>query len=189
MARANLHISKQLSDAFLAAQESTSTVRAIKSTIANEEIGLTSVIQLISSSQDDFNQILPPNCTSTEAAFFIYRLSETATENTRKWLLIAWIPDGCRVRDKMLYSSSREDLKRSLGLGQFCASDYSASVATDLTWEAYQGSTVVAEKGVNLTAKEVALKQEELLTQAERSALGQFALQYFILIFSAYNYF
>jgi hypothetical protein len=35
------------------------------------------------------------------------------------WVLIAWVPDNARVRDKMLYSSSRDDLKRALGLGYF----------------------------------------------------------------------
>ena len=79
--------------------------------------------------------------------------------------------DGCKVRDKMLYSSSREDLKRNLGLGQFVP-DYPANVVSDLSWNAYILSTTKSVEDQVMTDKEKQLRVDDLATDLERAALG-----------------
>ena len=79
-----------------------------------------------------------PTLLSDEACFALF-CSTDEDYGPLSWILIAWVPDGCRVRDKMLYSSSREDIKFTLGLGYF-KSEYGANQLSDITWEAYEKS-------------------------------------------------
>ncbi len=59
----------------------------------------------------------------------------------------------------MLYSSSKEDLKRNLGAGYFKA-EYSANVIADVTWDSYLASL---ERGLDL----------DLLTETEKLLLEE----------------
>ena len=142
MARANLNVSQQLQTEFQKAQEPSSKIRAIKAIINEEEISFSSSLTIVRTADHDFDALIPSILKETEAAMVLFRLADDAKDKTKKWLLIAWIPDGCKVRDKMLYSSSREDLKRNLGLGLF-GSDYAASSLSEITWEGYVASTQV----------------------------------------------
>lgn len=81
-------------------------------------------------------------------------------------LYIAQVPDGCKVRDKMLYSSSREDLKRALGVGYF-TEEYSANVITDVSWESYLAFTIKSDKESVMTDTERLIIEENALTQKE----------------------
>lgn len=137
MARANLNIQQAVIDRFLAAQESRIT-RVFKIKISEEELTLDSFLDKQGDAASDFNTLLPTVLVSNEACFVLFCLTDSDLD-ALSWLLVAWIPDGCRVREKMLYSSSREDLKRRLGLGYFKA-DYGISMYEEVRWEAYQNS-------------------------------------------------
>lgn len=49
------------------------------------------------------------------------------------------MPHGAKVRDKMLYSSSKQDIRQGLGLG-FFEGEYYANVPSDLTFESLVAS-------------------------------------------------
>ena len=117
MARANLSIDQNIYETFISAQEKSSHIRCLKINIAEEKLVLGGAIEKIGDVSTDFNnlrEILDEN----EASLLIFSLgsSEDSSE-ALKWILIAWVPDTCKVREKMLYSSSREDIKRFLGFG------------------------------------------------------------------------
>lgn len=57
----------------------------------------------------------------------MFRFDDVPNAGAYRWVLLAWVPDTAKVRDKMLYSSSRDDLKRSLGLGYFVTEYYANS--------------------------------------------------------------
>lgn len=172
MARANLNVSQQLQSEFQKAQEPSSKVRAIKAVIAEEEISFSTSLTMVRTAEHDFDALVPSVLKETEAAMILFRLGDDAKDKTKKWLLIAWVPDGCKVRDKMLYSSSREDLKRNLGLGLF-GPDYATSSVSEVTWECYVASTLVQKNDVsNMTDRERTLKEEDALVQIERAQLG-----------------
>lgn len=58
---------------------------------------------------DDFNITLREHLTASEAVLIAFRTNdEVAVGVPSRWTLVSWVPDGCKVRDKMLYSSSRE---------------------------------------------------------------------------------
>ena len=54
-----------------------------------------------------------------------------------RWVMIAYIPQKTPVRDKMLYSSSRDDLKRGLGASAFVGF-LCADCKEDVTYEEIQ---------------------------------------------------
>lgn len=137
MARANLNIDQAVIDAFVNAQDSRDK-RLIIVKIRDESLFLDNLVNKVSTAAEDFDTLLTQHTTADQACFAIFCLSDEATSGLQ-WSLITWIPDGCRVRDKMLYSSSREDLKRGLGLGYF-RSEYCGNVLSDLSWKIYSES-------------------------------------------------
>lgn len=160
MARANLTLTQEVFDAFLAAQD-TRDVRLLVVKIRDESLVLDAVVNKVASVSEDFNSLLPQYLQEDQAAFGIFSLRDEP-EGSSAWTLIAWVPDGCRVRDKMLYSSSREDLRRGLGLGYF-KSEYGANLLTDLTWEQYEISQKREETSETLTETERLVLEEKVL--------------------------
>ena len=146
MARANLNIDAQINDQFILAQDS-KNVRILKIKILGENLTLDNVILKSNTAEDDFNTILIEYLERDHAAFILFCLTDDINSTSasavqidhQDWLLIAWVPDTCRVRDKMLYSSSREDLKKSLGLSYFKA-EYSPNQHSDICWSLFQSS-------------------------------------------------
>lgn len=173
MARANLNISKQLLDAFQSANDTRSQVRALKVGILNEDIILSSTMSVTNvSAENDFNVKLKGQLSEKDACLILFRLANTADDHSKKWLLISWIPDNSKVRDKMLYSSSREDLKKGLGLALFVTPDYQASTLHDISWDTYIASTTAVASDDILTNKEKSLRDEDALANTERLHLG-----------------
>ena len=159
MARANLIVDTEIKNSFLIAQESTS-IRILKISIQGEKLVLDSVINSLDDAQADFEEILPTVLQDDIAHLVLFRLVDEI-KSSNSWLLVAWIPDNCRVRDKMLYSSSREDLKKNLGVGYF-QSEYSASLPSDFIWNHLQ-SYMAKDHAKVLTDSEILLKEEKVI--------------------------
>lgn len=165
----------EVQEAFLAAQEENSVVRALKIRIAEEEMVLANRADAVGNVEEDFNGVLPGIIGATEAALILFCVSDVACRG-KKWLLFAWIPDGCRVRDKMLYASSREDLKRTLGAG-FFVTEYAANVVSDVNWEAYQAYIRKDhDKDSLMTESERLMKEENALARVESVATKSTAM-------------
>jgi len=172
MANVSLEVSTEASAAFLAAQDDKS-VRALVLVIESESIILK---QSVASSPDvatDVDGLCDSaGLTNNGAAFVLFCESsgevvgEGASGNARKWVLFSWVPDLCRPKDKMLYSSSRDQLKRSLGAGYF-GKDYYCNDASDLRWSVYQKS-VNDDDGGPLSEHEL-LKKEEAAMEKDVS--------------------
>ena len=88
---------------------------------------------------------------------------------------MAWIPDNCKVRDKMLYSSSREDIKKALGLGYF-SSEYYANTKEDLTWAQVLAYASKSDFDGPLTEKERLIQDENKLSQVESNTISSNAM-------------
>ena len=96
---------------------------------------MNSISNRVGTAEEDFNNILLKLLMhkENEACILLFCLADDVTSVSSRWLLFSWVPDTCKVRDKMLYSSSREGLKRGLGIGHFAA-EYSANSLSDVTW-------------------------------------------------------
>lgn len=133
MARSNLNISTLLTEAFLTAQQFSNGTRCIKVLIEGENLILSTVTRRIGSAEEDFDRLASTVLKENGATILLFCLSDQDAEKLN-WLLLPFIPDNCAVREKMLYSSSRDDLKRALGLG-FFSQDYAANTLTEVTWD------------------------------------------------------
>ena len=154
MARAHLPVDVELASAFLQAQSQDSKVAWIACTIKGEAISLIKAHEdatsELSSTVDSLKASVP--LSDEQPAFVLIARERTPT--ARRWQLLNWAPDCAPPRLKMLYSSSREDLKQSLGAGFFASHrDYSAFDSDSVT-------------GASLLAAET--KTEGPLTDAER---------------------
>ena len=161
MARSNLHISSALTEAFLSAQQYSLETRCIKVLIEGETLILSSVIRRANNAQTDFDSLVTTALDVNQATILLFCLSDQAIEK-QNWLLLSFIPDGCKVREKMLYSSSREDLKRALGLG-FFSQDYYANTLAEMKWEhlkAYMSND--HRKDEYLSEKEKMIREEQV---------------------------
>ena len=76
-----------------------------------------------------------------------------------KWLLIFYMPEGCTVRDRMVYAASASALKDGLGGSNFDASTYSVSKLDELSSD-------------DFLAVSRSMSQDELLTLDEKEKLA-----------------
>lgn len=84
----------------------------------------------------DWDTVVPSLTEDKTPRFILYRL-DTRSKVGWEWTVIEWIPDGARVRDKMLYAASKATLTKTLGQAQFTDSVY-ATVPSDVTLESYK---------------------------------------------------
>ena len=137
MARAHLPVDVELASAFLQAQSQDSKVAWIACTIKGEAVCLIKAHEdatstTLSDTVDSLQASVP--LSDEQPAFVLIARERTPT--ARRWQLLNWAPDCAPPRLKMLYSSTREDLKQSLGAGFFASHrDYSA-FDSDLSGEA-----------------------------------------------------
>jgi hypothetical protein len=105
MARAFLHLNKEIVDSFVASQNtSITTTRIIKIGITGEALSLLEIVPASGSASDDFSTLLTNHLSDQEASLVLFHMPDAVTDTSRAWLLLAWVPDACRVRDKMLYA-------------------------------------------------------------------------------------
>ena len=169
MARANLSVDVSVSDAFVRAQEFGSNTRLLKVVIetATEKLVLSSTGARQGTAEEDFASVLVSSVDDSNAALLLFCLTDGGEPGAaHDWLFLSWVPDGAGVRDKMLYSSSKEDLKRSLGQGYF-TSEYSANLRSDLTWTGYKEASKKTRTDDLLSERERSVFEERLASQAE----------------------
>ncbi|KAF9457234.1 hypothetical protein BDZ94DRAFT_1326422 [Collybia nuda] len=130
---------------------STDDIRFLKLSIAHETIVHDMTIPANSSFENDLillqNNILQPNIPA-------YVLAKIAPSN---WVEICYVPDSSKVRDKMLYASTRTSLLKTLGSTLFTDSIFATSTV-DLTPEAYASHRrhLAAPKPLSLREQEMA---------------------------------
>jgi len=99
-------------------------------------------------------------------AYLLIRLDDPPTE----WLAIYYVPDSAKVRDKMLYASTRASLLKSLGSTLFSDTIFATS-KDDLTPEAYASHRrhIAAPKPLSAREQEMAD-----VRAAEREDVGRY---------------
>lgn len=154
MARAYLRVDEALARCFIRSQEDAS-IRWVSAIISEEKVCLLTTGKVRGTVEQDFAE-LKLQFAASEPLFVLFA---TQSEQPRLWMLIAWVPDLAPPRQKMLYTSSREDLKAGLGSGYFGHRDYCANQESDLQWLHVFGGTAAAP----LTEAEMLLAEEKKL--------------------------
>jgi len=178
MARAHLAVDVELANSFLAAQ-SEPAVRWIAATVKGEAVCLLKTGSGAADAAAAFGELATGVPLAKDEPCFVVLAREAPGAATRKWQLVCWVPDAAAPRLKMLYSSSREDLKTSLGAGFFAsAKDYCANDAADLDWA--HVAAAEAGGGAPLTAAELFRKEEAAAEAAtdRRASVGMAAVPF-----------
>jgi len=146
MARANLAIGADLQASFTGAQEDKS-IRWIEAKVEGEAVILGNIGTTGTSIAEDFDA-LSTILSDRSATFLIFAVDETPEPGfPRSFVLISWVPDLCPVREKMLISSSLEQLKTTLGSSNF-ESDYHCTEPSDISWTMYKESRNASDEKV-----------------------------------------
>ncbi|KAI0054174.1 actin depolymerizing protein [Auriscalpium vulgare] len=161
-ATSGIGVSDELSSAFAEAVTSRN-VRFLKISIRNETLVPDSTVAPSGKLEDDLKQ-LQNLLEESIPAYMLVRLDDPPSS----WLAVHYVPDSAKVRDKMLYASTRNSLTKSLGSTHFSDTIFATS-RDDITPEAYAAHRrhLAAPKPMSAREKEMAEVKE-----AERQAGG-----------------
>ncbi|KAI8987715.1 hypothetical protein BDF20DRAFT_904685 [Mycotypha africana] len=147
--QSGIQVSEELSKAFTDAV-SNGNVRVIRVSIDN-----------------DYKSYVSDYLETTTPAYIFVRLDERTTSTGEyKWLFLCYVPDNAKVRDKMLYASTRATLTKELGDYRFVDNIYGTEKA-EFTWEGYKRHLAHKAAEAPLTRREQELaeiKAEEAKT-------------------------
>ncbi|RCI02509.1 Twinfilin-1, partial [Rhizopus stolonifer] len=107
--------------------------------------------------------------THTPAYIFV-RYDEKGTGGEYKWLFLCYVPDNAKVRDKMLYASTRATLTKELGDYRFTDSVYGTE-KKEFTWEGYKKHLAHKAAEAPLTRREQELAE---IKAAEAKAVSDY---------------
>ena len=185
MPNANLPIADGVTSAFSAAQNADSATRFIKVVITEESLSLDCQGDCAGSAQDDFPAMVSSSIRAEEACLVLYCLTDEGEASgtifntgslsigcaakAKEWSLLCFIPESSKVRDKMLYSACREDIKAALGRPLF-SRDYGADTVEEMTWTAFKGDAVT-DKSIYVSEKERVIQESDAASNAERSGV------------------
>ena len=115
-----IRTSEELVKAFAVARES--SVRFLKVQIEDNAMVTKASVEIKGDEKTDFASI---DAVLDEDApcYILFRM-----ETKEGWLLANWVPESTKVRQKMLYASSRETLKKELGSAYITAEMIAAVV-------------------------------------------------------------
>ncbi|CAF1002276.1 unnamed protein product [Rotaria sordida] len=81
---------------------------------------------------EDFDKMIPPLIHKTQPAYYFVRLDTISEISGHNWLLIVYIPEDAKVRERMLYASTVATLKREFGL-TYITQEIRASSMNEMT--------------------------------------------------------
>ncbi|GMF50855.1 unnamed protein product [Phytophthora fragariaefolia] len=194
MARANLLLSAELARAFADAQSG--QLRFVKVSVADESFVLSGAGPATGDPRADVAQLAATSLSAQQAAFVL--LCPDTRVAALRWVLLAFVPEGVSVRDRMLYSSSRDSLKKQLGANYFSGEFHATELVTwwsegggartgkgltssccctqsEVTWENFLEARKKQAADAPLSESERLLKEAALLerdTNVKSSAMG-----------------
>jgi twinfilin-like protein len=145
-------VSENLKNVFGAAL--TDTTRYIKAQIENEEVVPINTSQKSGSWEEDLAGVslqLEPE----KAAYILFRFDN----DTPTWALFCYVPDKAKVKEKMLYASTRSNLKQQLGMSYF-SDEVFGTVPNDFSVQGYKHHVTSKKTEAPLTEREQYKKAE-----------------------------
>jgi len=128
--------------------------RVLKVQIENDKMNDVASLPISGTWEEDLAAV-PTLFDKQKPCFILFRLdSETA-----QFVLFCYVPDKAPVKEKMLYASSRSNLKQQLGLTYF-VDEVFGTVVADFTLEGYQHHVQSKKSEAPLTEQEQIKKNE-----------------------------
>lgn len=91
------------------------SVRAIKICIENESLLEKAVCDVKGDWQEDYDVTITSFVNDTDPCYILYRTDSKNSIGCYLWIYVVYIPDMSKVRQKMLYASTRATLKKEFG--------------------------------------------------------------------------
>jgi len=159
--QSGISVSFQLKSAFAQVQADEST-RALFVTIRNESLEAADqlAISFSQSIPDEFGR-LSDLVEPLVPSYILFRLQDLS-----QWMLVVYVPNEAKVREKMLYASTRATLTKQLGESNFVDSLFATS-KEDLTTSAYKAHLLHNASAAPLTQSEIEAKQVKSAEEKE----------------------
>ncbi|KAA1121113.1 Twinfilin-1 [Puccinia graminis f. sp. tritici] len=167
--QSGIGISEALSTAFVDAVSNKGSLRLILVQIENESL-VPSLVRPPTESKtevEDF-ELLGDILQDDKPAYVLFRLGDNAEKD---WLFISYVPDQAKVRDKMLYASTRATISRQLGDSNFKDSMF-ATTKDDLTPKGYLAHLASQKAQAPMTLRERELADIKAAEGADLSSMG-----------------
>jgi len=103
--------------------------------------------------------LVAPLLDPTEPCYILARLDYKNDRDQFKWNILAYVPDRATVKKRMMYASTRSNLKSQLGDDYF-VDEIFGSVPADFTQKGYESFIKHKEADVPLTREEDIIKEE-----------------------------
>ncbi|CAF0938672.1 unnamed protein product [Rotaria sordida] len=91
-------------------------IRVVVVVIENEKLVCKEEHNAERTFNQDFDKMIPPLVENNHAAYYFIRLDTISELNGHNWLLITYISDEAKARERMLYASTIATVKREFGL-------------------------------------------------------------------------
>ncbi|KAI8095740.1 hypothetical protein BDF21DRAFT_374090 [Thamnidium elegans] len=166
--QSGIQVSKELAKVFADAV-STGTTRMIRVSIEHESLIPNGTSTVQDGFEADYKQYIEEYLDTTTPAYIFVRLDEKTSNNEYKWLFLCYVPDNAKVRDKMLYASTRATLTRELGDYRFVDNIYGTD-KSEFTWDGYKKHLAHKAAEAPLTRREqelVEIKAAEAQTVSD----------------------
>lgn len=157
-------LSEEARAAFSAANHDAHS-RILKVQIKDEQLVVVAEVGSDGGSWEEELDKVPALCDAADACYILYR-TDVETEHGYQWALFCYVPDRCKVRQKMLYASTRAELKRSLGSGAFVY-DVFGTVPEDFGRAGFAAFVRMQTSEAPLTESEEQRMQELLASAAD----------------------
>eukprot|EP00295_Goniomonas_pacifica_P025676 CAMPEP_0175950644 /NCGR_PEP_ID=MMETSP0108-20121206/29737_1 /TAXON_ID=195067 ORGANISM="Goniomonas pacifica, Strain CCMP1869" /NCGR_SAMPLE_ID=MMETSP0108 /ASSEMBLY_ACC=CAM_ASM_000204 /LENGTH=329 /DNA_ID=CAMNT_0017276771 /DNA_START=6 /DNA_END=995 /DNA_ORIENTATION=+ len=158
-----IEVSQEIQQNFSQARDTNS--RMFKLQIQDESL-VSTTIPAAGSEEDDF-ALLQEQIDGEDPCYMCFRLDSRSAP--AEWVFILFVPGTAKVRDKMLYASTRDTVKRELGYSFFCDEMY-ANDKSECSYKAYQDKIAHDKADAPVTADERLLEEEKM---AERDLSKQ----------------
>jgi len=132
-------------------------IRFIQVLIQGEFL-ISGVSQSIGDSLENDWKHLEDQLQPKKPSYFLVRL-DSQNDLGYEWLLVSYVPDGSPVKERMLYASTRDPLRKQLGKSYFRDTMHGSS-SNEFTWEGYQEFVKRFEVAAPLTSAEVHYQNE-----------------------------
>ncbi|KAI7850978.1 hypothetical protein BDC45DRAFT_446062, partial [Circinella umbellata] len=122
-------------------------------------------VSIVKGNRKHYNKVLEYLDESTPS-YLLIRLDDKANTGKYNWLFLSYVPDNAKIRDKMLYASTRASLTKELGDNHFTDSIY-GTTKDDVNYDGYKKHLVHKKAEAPLTQRE---RELEEIKRAEANA-------------------
>ncbi|KAI8069934.1 hypothetical protein BC940DRAFT_296514 [Gongronella butleri] len=165
--QSGIKVSEELASTFAEAVSQGNT-RLLRVNIVNEALACTASMPVKGSFDQDFAEIVGYLEDKTPS-YVLVRMDDKANQEYQ-WLFLCYVPDNAKIRDKMLYASTRATLTKDLGDSKFVDNIYGTQ-KSEFTSDGYKKHLAHKKAEAPLTQREKELAQ---VKAAEAEAASAF---------------